>query len=284
MEEWHVVNFSGGKDSTAMLLRMIELGMPVDEIIFSDTGAEFPELYEYIKRVEKYIGRKVKIVKPNRTFKETFFMKTGSGKNKGKIRGFPFVVLPCWWTRDAKIRPLDKANKKATHVYIGIAADESQRMTKDKRKMSKYHYPLVDWNWSEKDCIDYLNKINLFNPLYVNFNRLGCWFCPKQNMGSLYTLWKNYPDLWKQFKEWERLNYEHTGRWIKNRKSLEEIQKSFDEGKVPKATPKYECNQGCEGVKKAFINMEENNLDNPDEPDMDIVTYLKGISQECFSI
>ena len=34
----HIVNFSGGKDSTAMLLKMIEKDMPIDEIIFCDTG------------------------------------------------------------------------------------------------------------------------------------------------------------------------------------------------------------------------------------------------------
>ena len=51
--ELHVVSFSGGKDSTAMLLRMIELGMPVDVILFCDTGLEFPELYEHIRKVEE---------------------------------------------------------------------------------------------------------------------------------------------------------------------------------------------------------------------------------------
>lgn len=42
MQDVHVVSFSGGKDSTAMLLWMLELGMTVDEIIFCDTGVEFP--------------------------------------------------------------------------------------------------------------------------------------------------------------------------------------------------------------------------------------------------
>ena len=46
----HIVSFSGGKDSTAMLLKMIEKGMPIDEIIFCDTTAEFPEMYDHIKK------------------------------------------------------------------------------------------------------------------------------------------------------------------------------------------------------------------------------------------
>ena len=43
--DYHVVSFSGGKDSTAMLLRMLELGMQVDEILFCDMTVEFPDLW-----------------------------------------------------------------------------------------------------------------------------------------------------------------------------------------------------------------------------------------------
>jgi len=48
----HIVSFSGGKDSTAMLLKMIEENMQIDEIIFCDTGVEFPAMYEHIRKVE----------------------------------------------------------------------------------------------------------------------------------------------------------------------------------------------------------------------------------------
>lgn len=46
----YIVSFSGGKDSTAMLLRMLEENMPVDEILFYDTGKEFPDMYDHIKK------------------------------------------------------------------------------------------------------------------------------------------------------------------------------------------------------------------------------------------
>lgn len=60
--ELHVVSFSGGKDSTAMLLKMIETGMRVDLILFCDTGMEFPAMYDHIEKVEKYINRPIKRV------------------------------------------------------------------------------------------------------------------------------------------------------------------------------------------------------------------------------
>lgn len=52
----HIVSFSGGKDSTAMLLRMVELNMPVDIILFADTGMEFEEIYSHIESIEEYLG------------------------------------------------------------------------------------------------------------------------------------------------------------------------------------------------------------------------------------
>ena len=43
--DYHAVSLSGGKDSTAMLLMMIEKGMPVDGVFWADTGMEFPEMW-----------------------------------------------------------------------------------------------------------------------------------------------------------------------------------------------------------------------------------------------
>lgn len=48
----NVVQFSGGKDSTAMLLLLLERGVTVDEIIFCDTGMEFPELWQELLRLD----------------------------------------------------------------------------------------------------------------------------------------------------------------------------------------------------------------------------------------
>ena len=46
----HIVSFSGGKNSSAMLIRMIETGMRIDDIVFINVmatptlGAELPEM------------------------------------------------------------------------------------------------------------------------------------------------------------------------------------------------------------------------------------------------
>ena len=41
-KQFHAVSLSGGKDSTAMLLLMIERDMPIDMVLSADTGMEFP--------------------------------------------------------------------------------------------------------------------------------------------------------------------------------------------------------------------------------------------------
>lgn len=70
--ELHVVSFSGGKDSTAMLLRMLEEGMPVDIILFCDTGLEFPALYEHIDKVERNTERKITRIHADESFEYLF--------------------------------------------------------------------------------------------------------------------------------------------------------------------------------------------------------------------
>lgn len=87
-----IVAFSGGKDSSAMLLRMIELDMPIDKIVFADTTLEFPEMYKFIDTMEQHIGREIIRVKPKTTFFKYFYKPFCRGKHEGQIHGFPFVV------------------------------------------------------------------------------------------------------------------------------------------------------------------------------------------------
>ena len=157
----HIVSFSGGKDSTAMLLRMIELDMPIDNIVFADTGFEFPELYDYIKKVEKYIGREIKVLGSKFTWNERFYGIITRGFNKGRIRGFPKICFPDWCNRDLKLWQLNRYCKGHI-VYLGIASDERHRVQLNNGRMLKY--PLIDWGWTEKKCLSYIKEKGLENP------------------------------------------------------------------------------------------------------------------------
>ena len=64
------ISFSGGKDSTAMLHMMIDKKEQIDEIMFFETGWDFPEMEDHIKKVEANIGRKITRVRFYRHFDE----------------------------------------------------------------------------------------------------------------------------------------------------------------------------------------------------------------------
>ena len=55
MDTKYIVNLSGGKDSTAMLLMLLEKGCPVDYILFADTGKDFPQMQEHLRKLAEYI-------------------------------------------------------------------------------------------------------------------------------------------------------------------------------------------------------------------------------------
>ena len=112
------------------------------------------------------------------------------------------MALPCWYNREAKARPLDKALKDCDIVYIGYAKGEEKRMMKNKQ----FKYPLIEWGWTEKKCLEYCKEKGLLNPLYTKFKRLGCWFCPKQNKQSLKVLKRDYPALWNILLQLEELS------------------------------------------------------------------------------
>ena len=200
------VSFSGGKDSSAMLLRMVELGYSIDKVVFADTTLEFPEIYAWIDKIENIIGMKIIKVKCKHTFDDWFYGRYTRGKHKGEIRGFPYVISHCWWARDSKIDILKKEYGKGNTINIGIALNESKRADAKmyKKGINTYNFPLIEWGWTEAKCSNYLKERGLEHPLSNRFNRTGCWLCPKQSKKSLKSLFKYYPKLWEKLKQYEK--------------------------------------------------------------------------------
>lgn len=222
MRDYHVVSFSGGKDSTAMLLRMMELGMPVDEIIFCDTGVEFSQMYEHIDKVEEYIGRKITRLKGDKTFEYLLLdHKVNTAKEHKDGYSFP-GPLNRWCTtyfkRDRINRHLREIRKKHTLIqYIGIAADEPKRI-KD------LNYPLVDWGWTEADCLQYCKEKGFnWGGLYDIFKRVSCWCCPLKSLSECRELRHNFPELWRTLLDWQH----KTWRKFRADYSVDELEAKF---------------------------------------------------------
>ena len=207
---YHVVSFSGGKDSTAMLLRMIELNMPIDEILFCDTTVEFPALYEHIAKVEKYIGREITKLHAPHGF-EYYLLDGEHTRTKKKeiaaMRGRSFpTAMQRWCTSRLKTHIIEKhlnqIKKNCSPIeYIGIAADEEKR-AKEK------NYPLIEWGWTEADCLNYCYEKGFdWGGLYKIFDRVSCWCCPLQGLEELRKLRRHFPNLWRKLFYWQMVTW-----------------------------------------------------------------------------
>lgn len=227
MDKKYIVSFSGGKDSTAMLLKLIEQGKRIDEIIFIDTGVEFPEMYEHIQKVEEMIHLPITKLKADNDFEYYLLehIKT-RGKNKGQ-KGYSFPDFRNrWCTQLLKKNVINKYLKryKGYEVveYHGIAFDEREREGRNKEKT--VIYPLIELEMAEKDCLNYCySKGFTWSGLYNKFDRVSCWCCPLARLSELKVIYKDYPELWDKLKTWEKLTY----RTFRHKTTIEELELKF---------------------------------------------------------
>jgi len=239
-----IAKLSGGRDSSAMVLKMLENGEHIDEIIFSDTQQEFPEMYEYLDRFERYIkenyGKKILRLahKRGESFEDWVFGTLKSGKLKGWVRGLPNITNKCYWQRESKSNPVDhwiKENKiENPTLCIGYTASESKRVKKTTHDNKRF--PLIEYSMCEGDIDSYLESHNLVNPLYKHYNRTGCAMCPYQHIRGYFILYKKYPKIWEWMKNIEKRlqDIEDTGQRVINSQwkfegTLLEIEQDFDD-------------------------------------------------------
>lgn len=240
----HVVSFSGGKDSTAMLLLMISKGMPIDRVISIDTTKEFPAMYRHIQQVQEYIrstGIIIEVVPIDFDYWFGEHIKT-KGKLKGhKGYGWPDMRIR-WCTAlksesfqrtvytedgiyNARLRGRGKRTKKNIIEYHGIAFDEQNR-TEQNRDGRTIAYPLVDWQITEKQALQYCyDKGFHWEGLYDHFDRVSCFCCPLARIKELKNIYTYYPQLWDIMLKMDTLSY----RDFKNNCTLEQLSMYFNE-------------------------------------------------------
>ena len=210
----YIASCSFGKDSLAMIIKIKELGLPLDEVIYCDIkfdeniSGEMPLMAEFIPRAEKILKEKfdieVKHLTFKRTFKEQFYTKKQKGKHIGAYYGFPFTI-GAWCNSRLKIAPIReylKSIKEPVIQYVGIAYDEPVRY--ERLNHETHIAPLYDLKITEKEAMEICKKYDLLSPIYKTSFRGGCWFCPKQRLSQLKHLYKNYPKLWNILKDMEK--------------------------------------------------------------------------------
>ena len=227
----YICSFSGGKDSTAMLLLLLKKGYPIDEVIMCDTGMEFEDMYTHIEKVKQNINIPITILKSEKTFEYWMFdhVKT-KGKNKGS-KGYSWPDFRNrWCTSNLKQQVIakylrEKYPRKEYEIweYHGIALDEIQRTQKNNNKNCLY--PLVDWKMTEADCLQYCYDNGYdWNGLYKKLGRVSCWCCPLKSIKELKVLYKEFPEYWEKLKDFDNRTY----RKFRSDYSIEELEKRFE--------------------------------------------------------
>ena len=229
----HIISFSGGKDSTALLLKMLEKGMMIDEIVFCDTGVEFPQMYKHIDKVGRLIKRPITKLKSPYTFEYLMFEYVKKkGKKKGS-RGYSWPDFRVRWCTDYFKRRLwqNHIRKYKGHTvieYHGITLDEAHRTNRNKDGRN-IKYPLVDWGMTGKDCLDFCYKAGFdWDGLYKKLNRVSCYLCPLQRLSELKVIYKDFPELWQRILWLDLRSIKQFGLKFRNDYSILDLEEKFD--------------------------------------------------------
>ena len=220
----HIVALSGGKDSTAMALRLMEVEPHDYTYICTPTGNELPPMIEHWILLSRLLGKPI--------------LPVTSGKSlAGLIR--QQNALPSWrmrWcTRMLKIEPFNRyvSEHQPCVIYVGIRSDEADRAGVDYSK-SKFsatqRFPLVEWGWGLPSVLAYLDRREVCIP-----DRTDCAACFFQTLYEWHQLWFNYPAQYAEAEQWEAdtghtLRSETRDSWPA---SLDGMRGLFEKGHLP---------------------------------------------------
>jgi 3'-phosphoadenosine 5'-phosphosulfate sulfotransferase (PAPS reductase)/FAD synthetase len=210
----NVVGFSGGKDSTALLLWMQDQEREY-VTVFNDTGWEHPLTYAYIEEInQRLLGGTLVTLKP------ADWVPTGTTENYQDMRdlvarkGRVPSVRARFCTEYLKTNPLRAflETVDAPILYQGIRAEESPARAKMGASAWSDYYdcqverPLFTWSASQVFALLKSHGVDA-NPLYqLGSKRVGCFPCVLTRHAELKRLSRTLPEVWDRIAELERLS------------------------------------------------------------------------------
>lgn len=229
----HVVALSGGKDSTAMALRLAEVEPRDYTYIITPTGDELPSMVAHWALLETLLGKPlIRITNNGRTLNDLIQIQNALPNHQMR-----------WCTRQLKIEPTIAWLLKngPAIMYVGLRADEEVRAgIYDSRIQSDY--PLRRWGWTLYHVQEYL-----FGRRMVIPKRTDCARCYAQRLGEWRALWSEHPELYAEAAAQERL----TGRTFRSPKrdkwpaSLDDLAKEFASGRKIRGEDKIQACRVC---------------------------------------
>ncbi len=215
------VSYGGGVDSTAMLIALRDAGIRPDVIMFADTGAEKPETYSYVRRMDAWLIKNnfptVTWCKKFTTDRVMYGNLEGNCVDNETLPSLAFGMKSCsikW-----KATPLDYMlkgcksgpNKRDPHPVWADAVARGVKVVKmigydagpaDLRRAKRiptedkdfiFSYPLIDLGWVRKDCVKRIIEEGLPVPI-----KSACFFCPASKKWELWWLAGTHPDLFER--------------------------------------------------------------------------------------
>lgn len=193
----HVLGISGGKDSAALAIYLKDHYPEIHERVeyfFSDTGAELQEVYDFLDKLEAYLGKEIIRLSSGRDFEHWLKMNDNflpSAKSR-------------WCTRYMKIKPFeDFVGDDPVVSYIGIRADENREGYISKKETIKAVFPFIEDGLVREDIFRLLEESVGIPEYYKWRSRSGCYFCFFQRQEEWLGLKRHHPELYEKAKEFE---------------------------------------------------------------------------------
>ncbi len=214
-ETRHILMLSGGKDSTALAIYMRDR-VPDMEYVFCDTDKELPETYEYLDKIEFFLGKKIVRLRDDRGF-DHWLQVYGGYLPSSQMR---------WCTRMLKIKPFEKyVDGDEVMMYVGIRADEDRTAYVSTKPNIKTVMPFKEDGLMIDDVQRILDESGIGLPSYYEWRtRSGCYFCFFQRRVEWVGLLERHPDYFQKAKEYEKFNPETGERYTwSGKESLEDL-------------------------------------------------------------
>ena len=218
----HVLGLSGGRDSAALAIFMREHAPELDiEYFFTDTGKELPEVYDFLRRLEGFLGKEIVRLNADRDFDYWF----------REYKMFLPSPRTRWCTKNLKIRPFEawvsetlKAGGKVV-TYVAIRADEDRLGFVSHNSALKVEFPFIEHEIDKAGVIRLLEDSGLGLPDYYKWrSRSGCTFCFFQQKIEWVRLIRVHPEAFEEAKSYEKtaLNSGSPYTWSQG-ESLEDL-------------------------------------------------------------
>lgn len=186
----HICGISGGKDSSALAVYLKDK-VPEMEYFFCDTGAELPETYEFLDRLEVSLGKPIERLNSTKGFDHYFNLYRGT---------LPSPQMR-WCTTKMKIEPIENwVGEEEVISYVAIRADEAGRKGYvSTKKNIQARFPFIEDGIDHGGVMRILEEAGVGLPGYYEWRtRSGCYFCFFQRKAEWIGLAERHPALWEK--------------------------------------------------------------------------------------